>query len=242
MGYWLPESYKWYGEACEMFDYPGLPFGKQLKELISANNTVLDLGCGIGMASLMISPWCERVIALDPDEKALRHLEENARKLGLNNIEIVCGSWPLEKPLQADVVVALHVHQIGRSAEKLKLLFEEAGKGGFITLHADQEEPFRALREALGVKPFNESCDNGCYTRGVLEALGARVTCERITYDFGQPLGTVEEAIRFIAWQTGADASREHIIKEHLDSYMTRQDGRYIVPLQRRSCGITFIK
>ena len=56
MQQWPAEGYKWYRDACDMFGYPGRPYGKLLKPLISKDDTVLDLGCGIGAASLMMSP------------------------------------------------------------------------------------------------------------------------------------------------------------------------------------------
>jgi len=96
---WPQEGYKWYRDACDMFDYPGLPYGKRIKALSANTDTVLDLGCGIGAASVMLSPWCGRVIALDQDENALRCLGDHVRERGIANIDIVNARWPVQTPM-----------------------------------------------------------------------------------------------------------------------------------------------
>ena len=240
---WPEEAYEWYREACDMFNYPAGPYGEQIKALIASDDTVLDLGCGIGAASIMISPWCKRVIALDQDENALRCLSDRARDCGISNIETLHESWPLSQPIKADVVIALHVAQVMRSFSNLKLVFESANKGGFIGCQAPvsrQDEPFCELKEELCITANYEKCDNGCYIRGALEALGASVTCKKNVYEFGQPLKTQEEAVRFISWQTGAKDSMAQTIEKHLDRYVVKTSGGYLVPITRQTCGISF--
>ena len=242
---WPEEAYEWYREACEMFNYPAGPYGEQVKALIASGDTVLDLGCGIGAASVMMSPWCKRVIALDQDENALRCLTDKAQKSGISNIETAHESWPLSQSIKADVVIALHVAQVMRSFSNLKLVFESANKGGFIACQSPvsrQDEPFWELKEDLGITPNYEKCDNGCYIKGALEALGASVTCKKNIYEFGQPLKTQEEAVRFISWQIDANDSMAQIIKKHLDRYVVKVDGGYLVPITRQTCGISFFR
>ena len=242
---WPREAYKWYRSACDMFNYPAGPYGDSIKTLVASGDTVLDLGCGIGAASIMMAQWCKLVIALDQDEDALARLEVDARERGVTNIVAEHGSWPLDKPLRSDIVVALHVSRAMRSFPALKRVFESADKGGFIACQASvprEDESFRELKEELGITPNYRKCDNGCYTRGCLEALGAQVTCEKKVYEFGQPLDTLEEAVRFISWQIGADDSMIDTVKKRVDRYTHKTGGKYLVPITRHSCGIGFVK
>ena len=182
---------------------------------------------------------------MDQDQNALYRLAADAREHCLANTEIVHDSWPVSTPIQADVVVALHVYQVMRSFENLKLVFDSANKGGFIARHASytrNDEPFCELKEELGIVPEYKMCDNGCYIRGVMETLGARVTCEKAIYEFGQPLDTLEEAVRFICWQIRAEDSMEPAVQKYVDLHIRKSDGEYLVPIQRQSCGITFLK
>jgi precorrin-6B methylase 2 len=244
MKYWPKEAYKWYSEACALYDYPALPYGNAIKALIASTDTVLDLGCGIGAASMMIAPWCKNVIALDQDENALCWLETRVKECGISNIETVHESWPPPMPIQAEVIIALHVYGAMRSKDNLKLAFESANKGGFIACSANRSheyEPFLELKEELGIMP-KKSCDNGCYIKGVMEALGANVECEKTVYEFGQPLDTRAEVIKFICWQIGVDDTVAHIVEKYVNRYTIKSDNGYLVPIKRQSCGITFIK
>jgi len=242
---WPQEGYKWYRDACDMFDYPRLPYGKLIQPLVAHTDTVLDLGCGIGAASVMLSPRCGRVVALDQDHKALHHLGVHVRELGIANIDIVNACWPVQTPFQADVIIALHVYGAMRSYDNLKLVFETATKGGFIACNAPtsrQDESFLELKEALGIPLSCEKCDNGCYIMGVMEALGAHTACERVTYEFGQPLETPDEAARFICWQIRGEEAMLPVIRKHVERYVKKDGAKHVVPITRHSCGITFLK
>ena len=246
---WPKEAYGWYYKACKMFDYPAGPYGKALRELISKDDTVLDLGCGIGAASVMISPWCKKVIAMDQDENALHHLAANARELNLGNIEILHDSWPPVSPIKADVIIALHVQKAMRSLSNIRLVFESSKKGGFIASQvavSRQEEPFCELKEALGIPPNHEKCDNGCYVKGALEALGASAACGKKVYDFGQPLDAMDEVVQFISWQIELESppkdSDVQKIKEYANRYAEKAGGKYLVPIERHCCTVSFLK
>jgi precorrin-6B methylase 2 len=245
MKYWPKEAYKWYSKACIKYDYPALPYGKAIKALLEKTDTVLDLGCGIGAASIMISPWCKHIIALDQDENALYLLKTHAKENSVLNIETIHESWPLSMPIQVDIIIALHVYGVMRSLDNLKLVFESANKGGFIACNAvccRDDEPFIKLKEELGIAFNHEKCDNGCYIKGVLEALGADVKCLKAVYEFGQPLDTMEEVISFISWQVGADDNMRHIVEKYVDCYAIKKDDGFLIPIKRKSCGITFLK
>jgi hypothetical protein len=147
--------------------------------------------------------------------------------------------------MKADVVIALYVAQAMRSFDNLKLLFESAAKGGLIACPAppaNGNEPFYELKKELGIALEGKNCDNGCFIKGVMMALGAHVTCEKTVYDLGQPLDSFEEAIRFISWQIGAEDAMTEIVKKYTDSYVIEADGKFLVPIRRQSCVISFMK
>ena len=229
-----------------MFNYPEGPYGKRILSLVSEGDSVLDLGCGIGAASIMLSPFCKRVIAMDQDKNALAFLEANARKLKLNNIETIHDVWPVSAPVNTDIVIALHVKKAMYSFTNLKLVFESAKRGGFIACQAPisvQDEPFRELKEALGITPRSENCENGCYIMGILNGMGASVSCEKKVYEFGQPLDTAEDAVSFIAWQVDADDSMIQTVGQYMKRYTDKTGyGKYLVQIKRHCCGITFLK
>lgn len=242
---WPENAYRWYDHACKVFDYPSAPYGKHIKNLVEGVDSVLDLGCGIGAASIMIAPLCGKVIALDQDEKALNFLKAKIREQGIANIETVYQKFPYQEILSADVVIVLHAGNIMKSVENIKRVYESAKKGGYIAcngLSFRQEEPFYRLKEELGIRLNAENCDNGCFVKGALEALGAVVNCEEKIYQFGQPLDSMDEVAQFIAWQINANESMMETVKKYAERYTQKDGNKWLVPVARRSCGIFFVK
>ena len=58
---------------------------------ILPDDSVLDLGCGTGYSSAVLSLIAGRVIALEEDPDLARIAEENLRALGLTNVELARG-------------------------------------------------------------------------------------------------------------------------------------------------------
>lgn len=247
MKFWPEDALRWYEDACLMFEYPKRQYGAMLADIIDKEDTVLDLGCGNGAASLLIAPWCKRVIALEQDEAALLQLEKRMKRQNISNIILKNDIWSSATPVDADVdvVVALHVHKALRSYESLSSLHRSVKKGGVIACPAATascDESFSEIKRELGILPKHEQCENGCYTKGVLQGLGASVKCQHFTYEFGQPVASREEAIRFITWQLRTDESSSEIIRRYLDRYVEPLEDGYVVPITRKACGITFLK
>ena len=57
---------------------------------LNANETVLDLYCGIGTITLSCALWAGRVIGAEIVERAVADAKENASRNGLTNAEFVC--------------------------------------------------------------------------------------------------------------------------------------------------------
>jgi predicted O-methyltransferase YrrM len=68
--------------------------------------TLIDIGCGVGIQSIAFAKTCKRVIAVDIDARKIRYALENAKKLGVNNIEFIHGDGlkVLETIKKADAI------------------------------------------------------------------------------------------------------------------------------------------
>jgi SAM-dependent methyltransferase len=63
-----------------------------LRELgLGERHTLVDLGAGTGSLALAAAPCCHRVVAVDVSPAMLSLLTERARRLGLQNLEVVRG-------------------------------------------------------------------------------------------------------------------------------------------------------
>jgi protein-L-isoaspartate(D-aspartate) O-methyltransferase len=83
-------------------------FGKLLQlATILPGDVVLDLGCGTGYSSAVLSLIAGRVVALEEDSELASIAEQNLRALGSMNAEVVRGplvqGWPKLAPF--DVIV-----------------------------------------------------------------------------------------------------------------------------------------
>ena len=83
-------------------------FGKLLQlATILPDDLVLDLGCGTGYSSAVLSLIAGRVVALEEDAELAAAAEGNLRALGTTNAEVVRGplvhGWPKAAPF--DVIV-----------------------------------------------------------------------------------------------------------------------------------------
>jgi protein-L-isoaspartate(D-aspartate) O-methyltransferase len=83
-------------------------FGKLLQlAAILPGDVVLDLGCGMGYSSVVLSLIAGRVVALEEDAELAAAAESNLRALGTVNAEVVRGplaqGWPKAAPF--DVIV-----------------------------------------------------------------------------------------------------------------------------------------
>jgi protein-L-isoaspartate(D-aspartate) O-methyltransferase len=84
-------------------------FGKLLQlATILPDDVVLDLGCGMGYSSAVLSLIAGRVIALEEDAELAAAAEENLRALATTNAEVVRGplaqGWPKAAPYDVIVV------------------------------------------------------------------------------------------------------------------------------------------
>ncbi len=97
-----------------LFDVPRTlepsPSHDRAREALPSGGTVLDVGCGGGVAALAVSPPAARVIGVDHQVEMLTMFRANALGRGLA-VETIEGHWPAvaERTPVADVVVAHHV-------------------------------------------------------------------------------------------------------------------------------------
>ena len=83
---------------------------QRARESLVIGGTLLDIGCGGGIAAFAVSPPAAHVIGVDHQPEMLSMFSQNARTRGLTS-EVFEGFWPAVSPLVpvADVATAHHV-------------------------------------------------------------------------------------------------------------------------------------
>ena len=83
---------------------------QRAREAVPKNGSVLDIGCGGGIAAYAVTPPAAHVIGVDHQSEMLEMFKENASKRGIT-AEVFEGFWPaIEQQVPvADVATAHHV-------------------------------------------------------------------------------------------------------------------------------------
>lgn len=112
------------------------PSHQRAREAVPVDGSVLDIGCGGGIAAFAIAPPAKNLIGVDHQGEMLEMFEANARERGLTS-EIFEGFWPAvaaEVPM-ADVVTSHHVvYNVGDIKPFIEALDSHARKRVVIEL------------------------------------------------------------------------------------------------------------
>jgi len=81
-----------------------------LRDIVTPQKSVLDVGAGTGRFTLALAPQAKRITAVEPNAAMLDFLRQDAADKGLKNISYVQTTWQ-EAPddLQAEIVICSHV-------------------------------------------------------------------------------------------------------------------------------------
>lgn len=107
------------------------PFYLRLREQVTPQSSVLDVGAGTGRFSLALAPYVRQVTALEPNASMLNYFRAEIEANGVTNVSVLQTSWedaPADR--RADVVICSHVLypilDIGPFLEKLHAASEQA--------------------------------------------------------------------------------------------------------------------
>lgn len=237
-------SAEYYKKATAFWNYPEMPYGPALREMIRPTDVVADIGCGIGIVSRYLAGICSKVIAIDKDETALKVLNEDLRQLGVENIEVVHARWPEIQTDYWDVAVAFYHHQFGFTGQEIETLLRKTHRCGMIINQGVR--PREGFYEDLGrefcLTEQAHSCVGSCYVKGRLEQAGFMVSCDEIFHDFGQPVDSKAEAVAYAMKQLRLQEHQRQRLEEIVLNYVEYVDGQMVLPIKRYNCMLQFSK
>ncbi len=86
------------------------PLFLKLRQVVTQNTTVLDVGAGTGRFTLALAPYAQHITAVEPNAAMLHYLQRDASEEKLPNISSLLTSWQdAPTDLTADIVVCSHV-------------------------------------------------------------------------------------------------------------------------------------
>ncbi len=114
------------------------PFYLRLRDIVTPQTSVLDVGAGTGRFTLALAPQAEHITAVEPNSAMLNFLRQDASERGLPNISYVQTTWQAAPDdLRADIVICSHVlYPIRDIVPFLEKLRRAAHQGCYIYLRA----------------------------------------------------------------------------------------------------------
>jgi len=232
-----------YKKAAAFWNYPEVPYGQALREMIRPDDVVADIGCGIGVVSQFMAQLCKRVLAIDKNEEALQSLRKDLQEKSVDNVKPIHARWPDVMAEDWDVAVAIYHYHFGYTGLEIETLLRKTRRCGLIISQGvkERESFHQKLGQELGLQDRHSGCVSSCYVRGRLEQAGFHVTCEEIIHNFGQPVDSKIEAVAFLRNQLRLDESYEAKLKEIALDYVENIGGQMVLPIKRFNCLLRFI-
>jgi ubiquinone/menaquinone biosynthesis C-methylase UbiE len=210
---------------------------KQLKKLpLSPEFTVLDVGAGTGRMTLPIAKRVKHVTALDPSEKMLAILRDNARKQHIFNIHYVNESLEeLDATSSYDLVVAsfsLFMLDIKAALSKMNAL---ATKGVYLFL---SESPWmdEALQKAIygNVSAWSDFI----FIYNILYDAGIPANVDISDYELTQSYVDLEDAVSNFSNRYHIQAEKTGKLREYLSENLVEEKGKLWYNRKRKAATI----
>ena len=135
-----------------LFDVPdGIeesPSHQRARDALEIEGSVLDVGCGGGIAAFALTPPAARVVGVDHDDEMLEMFTRNARRRGVE-VETYLGLWPdvAAAVPRCDVVTAHHVvYNVADIGPFLEQLSSHATRR--VVIEMPQRHPLSSLSAA----------------------------------------------------------------------------------------------
>ncbi len=198
---------------------PNSPSHDRAREAIAVGGSVLDIGCGGGIAAFAVSPPAKRVVGVDHQTEMLEMFAQTAASKDLAHVEVF-GDWPAvadQTPI-VDVVTCHHVvYNVADIEAFLLALDSHATKR--VVIELPQEHPLSTMRKAWMhfwklERPTKPSPDD---LIAVLTNLGIKANLELWTGPKLRAIDLVDE-IKFLRIRLCLDSSRDFEIREFIEN------------------------
>jgi SAM-dependent methyltransferase len=219
----------WDKEACVVNEHATHWFEltkRQLKKLpLSSEVTVLDVGAGTGRMTLPLAKRVKHVTALEPSEKMLAILKDNARKQCIFNINYVNESLEdYNAAASYDLVVAsfsLFMFDIKSALMKINAF---ANKGVYLFMSAS---PWIDEDIQKTVNGNSSSWSDFIFVYNILYDLGILANVDICDFESKQSYDNFEFAVAELSRINHIPPEKKHSLREYLQVNLIENNGKF---------------
>lgn len=171
------------------------PFLLRVRDAITSDSTVLDVGAGTGRHTLALAAHVARITAVDPSAAMLGFLREDVTAAGLTNVDVVQAEWMDADVAQADVVICSHVlYPIADPLPFVSRLESHARERVFVYLRLDPLPTDMGLWSAFYGVPL-QAQPSALDLMNLLAQSGTFADLEVVNHRFTWTFETIDEAV-----------------------------------------------
>lgn len=201
--------------------------------------TVLDIGAGTGAWAILMSKVARKVTALEPSAGMRRILKDNLQKEGVNNVDIIDGSWPIAGMESHDFTLAAHsVYGCKDLSGFINAMTEATRHTCFVLLRAPDHDGLmaRAANRIWG-QPNDSPNFQVAYNAMLQMDMFPNVLMEEKGLWPGKISENFDDAFEEIKSRFGVDRDLEHssFLKALLEENLIETDGKIQWPSEVRT-------
>ena len=221
---WKQDMIRFMTDAAEYSDFHAL-LAKEIVQRLGPGGHVCDAGCGLGHLSRAMSPYFDKITAIDISQDAIAGLQAQAGQYP--NIDPVCGNiHELSPKTPYDKMVFC---LFGKMDEILSVSKRQC-RGKIVIIKKNWPcHVFSLTHPPREGRSLEEVCQ-------ILSRLGIACEAKNCAIELGQPLRSAEDAVRFFRLYSH-DPHPESIEFEHILPLLQRGKGEefpYYLPARKK--------
>ena len=203
---------------------------------VSAETTILDVGCGPGTLAIPLARMTKSVTAIDYSDGMIQELINEAKREKILNIRAFKCSWEEDWGHSSvgnhDIAIASRSLNIDNLEDGIKKLDRHATKKVIISDRIDPTPFDPDIFEALG-RPFNSGPDY-IYTVNTLYKLGIHPRIDHIELPAETAFRNLQEAVDSYQWMLKDLTEKEEDILKNFIASRARQQRDGTLVIKRR--------
>ena len=222
------------------------PFYLRLRDVVTPQTSVLDVGAGTGRFSLALAPQAEHITAVEPSAAMMDFLRRDAADKGLSNISYVQATWQeASDNLQADIVICSHVLYPIRDIEPFLVKLQKATRQDcYCYLRATHIDALTADLWQHFHHDERRIPPSYIHVLDVLYEMGIFANVEIVTLPPGLRYPSLNVAVTEMTEQLilPDDEKTREELRALLEGWLVERDGMLVPPQQEVVCAIIWWK